>query len=101
MPSCSFQTVIASEKDKERDVTFHNLLEKDESLANKWLEELCRLLKKLQNVFACSEHCLKRLEDYLEISFLNSLIIQKPKTKEIMHRDVFGYLMKNSSFLHP
>ena len=26
---------------------------------------------------------------------------QKPKTKEIMHRDVFGYLMKNSSFLHP
>ena len=34
--------------------------------------------------------------------FSNSLlIIQKPKTKEIMHRDVFGYLMKNSSFLHP
>ena len=31
----------------------------------------------------------------------NSLIIQKPKTKKIMHRDVFGYLMKNSSFLHP
>ena len=31
-------------------------------------------------------------------SFSNSLIIQKPKTKEIMHRDVFGYLMKNSCF---
>ena len=30
----------------------------------------------------------------------NSLIIQKPKTME-MHRDVFGYLMKNSSILHP
>ena len=23
------------------------------------------------------------------------------KTKEIMHCDVFGYLMKNSLFLHP
>ena len=34
-------------------------------------------------------------------TFSNSLIIQKPKTKEIMHCDVFGYLMKNSSFLHP
>ena len=33
--------------------------------------------------------------------FSNALIIQKPKTKEIMHRDVFGYLMKKSSFLHP
>ena len=28
-------------------------------------------------------------------------IIQKPKTKEIMLRDVFGYLMKNSSYLQP
>ena len=37
----------------------------------------------------------------LDISFSNSLIIQKPKAKEIMQRDVFGYLMKNSSFLHP
>ena len=34
----------------------------------------------------------------LPISYSNSLIIQKPKTKEIMHRDVFGYLMKTSSF---
>ena len=30
--------------------------------------------------------------------FLNSLIIQKPKTKEIMHRDMFEYLMKNPLF---
>ena len=33
--------------------------------------------------------------------FSNSIIIQQSKTKEIMHRDVFGYLIKNSSFLHP
>ena len=33
--------------------------------------------------------------------FLKLINNQKPKTKEIMHRDVFGYLMKNSSFLHP
>ena len=31
-------------------------------------------------------------------AFSNSLIIQKPKTKEITHRDVFGYLMKNSLY---
>ena len=36
-----------------------------------------------------------------EQNFSNSLIIQKPKTKEIMHCDVFGYLMKNSSLLYP
>ena len=35
------------------------------------------------------------------VFFSNSLIIHKPKTKEIMHRDVFGNLMKNSLFLHP
>ena len=34
----------------------------------------------------------------LYMIFSNSLIIQKPKAKENMHRDVFGYLMKNSSF---
>ena len=34
-------------------------------------------------------------------TFSTPLKIQKPKTKGIMHRDVFGYLMKNSSFLHP
>ena len=28
----------------------------------------------------------------------NSFIIQNPKTKEIMHRDVFGYLMKTPRF---
>ena len=39
--------------------------------------------------------------EVFDIVFSNSLIIQKPKTKEIMHRDVFGNLMKNSSFLHP
>ena len=43
---------------------------------------------------------IKRNKD-LKLTSSNSLIIQKPKTKEIMHRDVFGYLMKNSSFLHP
>ena len=37
----------------------------------------------------------------LEENFSNALIIQKTKTKEIMHRDVFGYLMKNSLFLPP
>ena len=42
---------------------------------------------------------IKRLG--LDVEFSNSLIIQKPTAKEIMHRDVFGYLMKNSSFLHP
>ena len=36
----------------------------------------------------------------LDVRFSNSLIIQEPKTKEIMHRNVFGYLMKNL-FLHP
>ena len=41
---------------------------------------------------------IKRLG--LDVEFSNSLIIQKPTAKEIMHHDVFGYLMKNSSFLH-
>ena len=41
-----------------------------------------------------------KCEKDIDYFFSNSLIIQKPKTKEIMHRDVFGYLMKNSSFLH-
>ena len=29
------------------------------------------------------------------------LINQKPKTKEIIHHDVFGNLIENSSLLHP
>ena len=41
------------------------------------------------------------LELYAICFFSNSLIIEQPKTKEIVDRDVFGYLMKNSSFLHP
>ena len=34
------------------------------------------------------------LEDLLKF-------IKSSKAKEIMHRDVFGYLTKNSSVLHP
>ena len=41
------------------------------------------------------------LELYAICFFSNSLIIEQPKTKEIVDLDVFGYLMKNSSFLHP
>ena len=43
----------------------------------------------------------KGQQNLTEVTFSNSLIIQKSKTKEIMQCDVFGYLMKNSSFLRP
>ena len=52
------------------------------------------------NLPPAERKALKDLKNNTEINFSNSLIIQKPKTKEIMHRDVFVYLMKNSSFLH-
>ena len=59
-----------SERDKERGVSFHNVPVKQESLAKKWLDQLCRdkrfgLPKKLTNVYVCSEH-------FTELTVLNS-----------------------------
>lgn len=68
MLSCSFQTVITSEIDKERHVTFCHLPEKKMEFSKEvarpalhCCEKRLGLLKKLQNVFVHSKHCLERL----------------------------------------
>ena len=94
MPSCSAPGCSnRSDKDPEKRLIFHNLLDRNKTLVKKWLDQLRRdtrfMTKKLESVYVCNEHFT---EDCYEVSYRYEMLggkTRKRRLKQDADRKIF------------
>ena len=85
MPSCAAPDCNnRSKRDKETGVSFHNVPVKHESLAKKWLDQLCRekRFELPKNVYVCSEHFTEDCFEFVQIELIGGTSRKRSLKKE-------------------